>query len=312
MKLIKISLVGTPDDYLDGITPLIINQLGYSIAITHPMSADLIIYGPFYKKQKDYRFLPKPIRKIALEVNAAISKRKFKAVSLLHTSENVRHDFIDSDYSISFDLPINSRQHRSPYWMEMLDWAHEGLTGNCNRRFGKLLSIQQMLTPLGNQFLTRSHKAAFISSHLHEPRKSLLSWLSKFIEIDGFGPAFNHNISNHNESNFTKYDLLQRYAFNLCPENGIYPGYYTEKVPEAFAAGCLPIAWADTNIKMDFNPLALINLEPMVWNQLNDLDNLLRDRTRMKDFAEQPLLLQQPSLEPLKNFIKEIILSALS
>ena len=52
----------------------------------------------------------------------------------------------------------------------------------------------------------------------------------------------------------------------MCPENGLYPGYYTEKIPEAFYSGCLPITWADENIVADFNSRAFLNLEPLFKN----------------------------------------------
>ena len=69
-------------------------------------------------------------------------------------------------------------------------------------------------------------------------------------------------------SDFRKSDILQQYAFNLCPENGLYPGYATEKIPEAFAAGCLPIAYVDESVCVDFNPKAFVNLQPMIDNQV--------------------------------------------
>jgi hypothetical protein len=101
--------------------------------------------------------------------------------------------------------------------MEMVDWSHEGIIGNHNPRFGKLLSIEKMMKPLGNQFLHRDHKVAFITSHLLEPRKTLFTNLSKLIKVDGFGPYFNTGIKNHHQSGFDKLQVLSQYAFNLCP-----------------------------------------------------------------------------------------------
>ncbi len=47
--------------------------------------------------------------------------------------------------------------------------------------------------------------------------------------------------------------------FNLCEENSVYPGYYTEKVVEAYATGCIPIGWANPNIDADFYVGVLAN-----------------------------------------------------
>jgi hypothetical protein len=109
-----------------------------------------------------------------------------------------------------------------------------------------------------------------------------------------------------------KFDELQHFAFNLCPENGMFPGYYTEKIPEAFMAGCLPITWVDENVKVDFNPLAFINLAPMSASYFSGLGNILHSKDILMRYAEQPLLLERPSLEPLKNYLKDVIKTALS
>lgn len=38
-----------------------------------------------------------------------------------------------------------------------------------------------------------------------------------------------------------KLAVLQYYKFNLCFENGIYPGYMTEKLVDALVGGCIPV-----------------------------------------------------------------------
>ena len=50
---------------------------------------------------------------------------------------------------------------------------------------------------------------------------------------------------------------MKDFAFNLCPHQLLYPGFYDEKVP-TFFSNCLPITWADKNIDIDFNPRLLI------------------------------------------------------
>jgi hypothetical protein len=318
MKTIKISLVGTSHDYHKGLLPLIIHNLGYHIQWVKPARCDLQILGPFFRQdQKPYRWLPRPVRFFASNIEIALKgglgSRSNAPLSLFHTAENIRHDAVKADFSISFDLSVQSNSHfRFPYWMEMLDWSHEGLLGNQNPRFGQLLSISRMMQPLGNNFLMRPHRVAIFSSHLREPRATLVRVIEGFIPLKGFGPYFDKNILDHHQSGFSKFDNLQNFAFNLCPENGLYPGYYTEKIPEAFVAGCLALTWADTNICADFNPKAFINLEPMSWQDFEPLKYILNSPTQLEVFAEQPLLLKPPSVEPLKDFLREIVRQALS
>jgi hypothetical protein len=194
--------------------------------------------------------------------------------------------------------------------MEVIDWSHEGLSGNRNPRYGELLKLDRLRAPLGDQFLKRAQKAVLISSHLREPRAFCLSVLQKVMLVDGMGPYFDKSIKNHHSSNFCKKDILQRYAFNLCPENCIYPGYVTEKIPEAFAAGCLPISYVDESVAIDFNPLALINLALIIENDSEQLEETFKSSKDLEKYSQQSLVLETPSIFGLKNFISNICASA--
>ena len=318
MKAIKISLVGTPHDYQQSLLPLIICSLGYRIQWVKPALSDLQIRGAFFRQdEKRYRWLPRSVRPFAstleLALKGDLKLRSNPPLTLFHTAENIRHDAVVADYSISFDLAVqNNRHFRFPYWMEMVDWSHEGLLGNQNPRFGQLLSISRMMQPLGNDFLKRPRRAAIFSSHLREPRATLVKAVESVIPLEGFGPHFDKRILYHQQGSFNKVDVLQDFAFNLCPENGLYPGYYTEKIPEAFVAGCLPLTWTDANVCADFNPKAFINLEPMSWQDFQPLHGILNSPAQLETFAEQPLLLSVPSIEPLRDFLREIVRQALS
>jgi len=56
----------------------------------------------------------------------------------------------------------------------------------------------------------------------------------------------------------------------------------------------------------------MINLEPMAWNFFERLGELLHSKSQLLCFAEQPLLLREPSIEPLKIFINKIVKQASS
>ena len=315
LKPIKIATLGVAKDFQDSLVPLIIKSLGYAPLWTAPSHCQLLIYGPFFEEKKIRNWVPKPLRPLFKAETKSSQDQKVsranQALSLLITGENVRHDFQNCDYSISFDLGISNPLHfRMPYWMEMVDWSEEGVSGNQNPRFGRLLNLDRLCSPLGEDFLHRPQKAAIFASHLREPRGTLLEAVKRQIEVVEFGKSFNSQIKNHSESGLIKFDELQHFAFNLCPENGMHPGYYTEKIPEAFMAGCLPITWVDENVKVDFNPLALINLAPMSLNYFSELGEILHSKNTLATYAEQALLLKRPSVEPLKKFIQEIILTA--
>ena len=312
-KTIRIAGLGVPHDYRTSIVPLMIEHLGYRIQWTSALSADLVIYGSFYDVNAPrLRWLPRAWRQKAAQwvdmVDQQLSKRKMPPVTLFHTAENLRHDHIKADFAISHDLDIDSDRHfRLPYWMEMIDWSHEGLVGNRNPRYGELLKLERLQAPLGDQFLKRAQKAALITSHLQEPRAACLSALQELMSVDGMGPYFNKDTKHHHTSDFRKSDILQQYAFNLCPENGMYPGYVTEKIPEAFAAGCLPITFVDESVNREFNPNAFINLKTRFEENFQDLRIILRSKSKLEEYAQEPLLIERSSIFPLFEFISKVL-----
>ena len=313
LKPIKIATQGVAHDFQHSLFPAILRSLGYEPVWSKASISDLVIFGPFASPKK-VNWVPKPLRPFFQgSQNMELKDSGQGPLSLFITGENLRHDFYKSNYSISFDLGVENPNHyRMPYWMEMVDWSHEGICGNLNPRYGQLLSLDRLLKPLGDGFLARPHKAAIFASHLNEPRRTLLEVVKKQIEVVEYGRSFNPNIKNHLESGIVKFEELQKFAFNLCPENGMYPGYYTEKIPEAFMAGCLPISWADENVGADFNPKAFINLAPMTYKNFSELSEILHSQNILSAYSEQALLTSRPSLENLQKFIKNIISEALS
>ena len=157
----------------------------------------------------------------------------------------------------------------------------------------------------------RDRRAALFASHLNQPRAELFEAASKTLPTDGFGPAFDPAITNHNKSGFYKDELLAGYQVNLCPENSLYPGYYTEKVVEAYAAGCLPVTWADPNISHDFNPDAIVNaLDFASMGYEEGLREALTPQA-IKRRSEAPLMLEKPTIEPFVEFMRRVVADAL-
>ncbi len=313
MKKVRIHLSGIQHDYKESLVPLLIRCLGYEIIWTNPSDCDLLIFGAFYKPTKKFTWVPKPLRALLTPRDTKIQSRQNRPLALFHTCESLRHDHMAADFAISFDLGVTRANHlRLPYWYELVDWSHEGVIGNRNPRYGGLLSLTRLSQPLGSEFLSRPQVAVLISSHLLEPRKMLFEAVGRTIPITGMGPYFDSTIRNHHQSSFMKKEVLQNFAFNLCPENQLYPGYYTEKIPEAFLSGCLPLAFTDSNVVADFNPRAFIQLEPMVHSNFQELDALLHSDERLKAFASEPLLVEPPSLTQATQFLHEIVRQALS
>jgi len=304
---IRIGLCGTPWDYKDSLIPKVIELVAGEIIWEDPCKADLVIVGPFdcalNKTKKN--LVPKLFRSHDHKLSYLSD---LSCVTLFHTSENIRPDKFRTDFSISFDeTPHNSKNMRFPYWMEFVDWSNQGIKGQANPRFGCLLDQNALLRPLGNQLSKRAFKAAFFTSHLVEPRKELYALTKQYIDVDGFGAAFDSNIKNHAQSGIVKKQVLSDYVFNLCPENSMHPGYNTEKIPESFMSGCIPITWTVPGKNTDFNSKAFINLALD-----EDLDLLIRISKKMTSikserFLDVALLENKKTLLPLIGFVEKIL-----
>ena len=250
----KIALVNQYATYEDSLPIAVLKWLcGSTLEITTPNKAELIIVGSFRPRRRG-------VKKLAYLAGKPLIRENRSALRLFHVYENIRHDAVPSDYTISSDLGVNADNHfRLPFWMESLDWAKHGVENKKSKRVRRLLEIEELMVPNGRRLLERPRKAALFCAHLKEPRRTLFDALSKIMPTEGFGPAFALDVAHHDASNFFKDDVLQGFAVNLCPENSLYPGYCTEKIIEAYGSGCLPVTWTDPNVRVDFNPKAFVN-----------------------------------------------------
>jgi hypothetical protein len=240
-------------------------------------------------------------------------KRKTRGrakVVLFHTTENARYE--PADFTIGFDLGVTDERHfRMPLWWTSIDWSSHGVRNVPTPRIRRLIDIETLMRPLGEGVLQRPRKAAFFTTHMLQPRENIFSELSQAIEVDGYGPHFDTSIEHHNNSSIFKDDILQNYMFNLCPENSMYPGYYTEKVPEAFGSGCIPVTWADQNIAREFNQCAFINLADFAATGYREGFKRAVCAECMARLVSTPLLDKAPDFASLLRFVQKIIDQAL-
>jgi len=290
------------------------------IEFTSIQKCDILLFGPYenqsllnYVKRK---FINK-IKKINLSdklfpnIDYYLLNRKIKPLKIYLSWENFGFPNIGYDFSITSCFGIGNRNHlRFPLWKDLVDWSHLDVLRNDNpyiKRFDSYYKIKDLINPQGENFMMKPKKMCLISSHLNEPRKSIYSLFKKKFQVDGYGPFFNENIKDHCSNPITKRKILENYAFNLCPENSLYPGYYTEKIPEAFISKCLPITWVDKNVNFDFNEKAFINLLNYSTNNYSEIMDLIEEPKFLKTFSDEPLLLKSPNLDNEINFAQKIV-----
>jgi len=291
------------------------------IEIVSKEKADLLIIGPYDSIKYKRIILNKLFRKKILNdvlkyfpnFDIYSFRRKYKPLRIFLSNENIHQNLPKFDYSFHHDLGIvNNKHFRFPIWKDHIDWSHEGIRREhtlTSKRFGTLWKLDDLLKPQGTYFLKKKKKICLITSHMTEPKMSIYLKFKQHFEVDGFGGYFQKDISHHNNSNFKIKDILENYAFNLCPENSLFPGYYNERVPNAFLSKTLPITWADQNIDVDFNVKAFINLISHAKNNYDDICSLLKDDNYLLNYSKEPLLLERPNLDKERNFIQKIISS---
>ncbi len=301
-KKLKVAYICQFDEYEGDFILKLLRILHTSgIEFVRPRDCDLLILGPFPQRWFGLKLRYKVASKLAL------LGRRHPPIMLYHTSENTRWNAVPADFSISLDLGVAASNHcRFPLWMTMFDWTHEGVPNNSVERFGPAVDIDQLMRPLGDQ-KDRKAKAILMSSHLKEPRLTLLKAVESVMPVDCYGAAFSPNESNGYNRKFFKYDVCRDKQFGLCPENSMSPGYYTEKIPDAFACGCIPIAWCDSNVSHDFNPQAIINMAQ--YASIGYAEGLRQaiQPSSLQALREQPLLLSRPTLDGIKDFIRKML-----
>jgi hypothetical protein len=175
-----------------------------------------------------------------------------KVKKIFYTGENLRPNYNDCDYSLSFDFSdYNGKNIRLPLWLLQIDWFNKVNYGN-----------PQFVVPKNELKTSRfsvKPKTKFCCIVFNNPipnRIEILQKLSRYKNIDCYGKPFGNWFYGEDK----KYDVISDYKFNICFENGIHPGYYTEKIIHAKVAGCIPLYWADEKCQEDFNTKAFLNL----------------------------------------------------
>ena len=59
------------------------------------------------------------------------------------------------------------------------------------------------------------------------------------------------------------------YMYVIAIENCQYPGYFTDKIVDCFAAGCIPIYWGDPTMKEKFDPRGFYTFNN--WKELQEI-----------------------------------------
>lgn len=181
-----------------------------------------------------------------------------------YTGENtppVEHESVK--LNLGFQLRDNESESylRLPLWMISIDWFGADMDKLQNPR---LLSLDSCMN--SNISKQRSKFCAFIVSNPNnEIRNRAFMAVNSYKPVDSAGRLYN-NVGDQifagpggGGGELKKHAFLKDYRFCFAYENNASPGYTTEKLLHAKAAGCVPIYWGDPKVELDFDPAGFIN-----------------------------------------------------
>jgi hypothetical protein len=97
---------------------------------------------------------------------------------------------------------------------------------------------------------------------------------TKYKRVDSCGNHLNNGVvcpGNHLSTEY--HEFISNYKFMICFENTLKPGYFTEKLVNAYHSGTIPIYWGDPNLGNYVNMDAILYLKPEFTD--GDVDELI-------------------------------------
>jgi hypothetical protein len=234
------------------------------------------------------------------------------AKTIQYIGENQRPNFTRCRFSLSFDYDAYfGRNYRLPLWWWRLEWPEfarysqdsGGGKSQFNHGFEPLIPIDALMRPRRPQDLQSKKFCALIAGNPEPLRINLFMAMQAIGTTSGYGNLFGNPLQR------SKFEVLPEYRFCLCPENGIYPGYHTEKPVDAWFGGCVPLYSGDLKLNRDFNSRALVNYQDYL--NMSEFAHRVSELAAHKDAYDavyaEPLLLQRPSLTESIRFLREAI-----
>lgn len=181
----------------------------------------------------------------------------------------------------SYPRAIDPDGERFPYWWNFLDWPEYPRPAADYPRYGRHYSLERLMMPIPREDPgARLERACWVGSYTTGIRASLLNQVERTFGLDRYGEA---------GAPFSgpKSVVLEKYRYCMAAENSFGFGYDTEKLPEAWDAGCVPVGTFCQPMS-DFNPRAL-------------------DENDSASAYSHPLLLQAPDARPILDYLDQTI-----
>ena len=248
-----------------------------------PGDADVTLLYPYaIKRSLLERTLSSPSKKMFGQLlrEEAENSRVIVVVpeNLYHPNwTRLRTALLRSDVPRVTHLPekFDSRGVRLPYWWNYVSWPELPRPEASYSRYGRMYSLDKLLEPLKRESGAKN-RAIWITSSLFGMREAVVDYVRSRIKVDIWGRA-------GRPFKGPKLGIMRRYQYYFAAENSIGVGYDTEKIPEAWDAGLVPIGLVNQP-ESDFEPRLL---------SVSNWDAPFRF----------PLLAHRPTLDPVLQYL---------
>lgn len=224
--------------------------------------------------------------------------------SIWYTGENIRPPvgLFDRTWSFEPDSKLLGNLNFPVWWLlfpELVDNSSSSIDeGNF---LGEKISVSEVSS---NRSLAESNREKFCCAFLgynEGGRGAVLKALETLGQVDIFGRLSGNIIEK-------KLDVALDYKFMFCGENDSYPGYITEKIFDAWGAGCVPI-WLGIDQGKNLNPAAYIS--PWDYRSLDDfivhVESIYQSDSERLAIVNSVLLAKPPDLSELKQDLKALL-----
>jgi hypothetical protein len=233
-----------------------------------------------------------------LYTNNGQAHRLYNGRKIFYTHEPILPNFNECDYAFTSFYLDDPRHLRLPFYAVMYESP------------GALIRGEDFPSP--QQILAEKTKFCSYVVSNNSPRKNrnrieILQKLSKYKRVES-GGRFMNNIGGPLGGGFAgKIDFMRDCKFHIAFENARFPGYTTEKLPQAMMARTLPIYWGSPRVQEEFNPRTFVDAAEFpdldaVVERIIELD---RDDSSYMQYFSQPYL---PDNKPTEWFERRRLL----
>ena len=225
-------------------------------------------------------------------------KRQFEGKKVFYTGEDVEHpgtqlalyygDYCldHTDLSLGFGQVQHARYLRFPYWI-LTTFSPED----------DAAAIRERIRQINESHFEKSRECVLINKH--DPagtRELVYNGVKDILDVKLAGQWRNNTRELWDDFGNDKEAYLRTFKFNICAENNNTKDYVTEKIFDAFIAGCIPLYYGALN---DPEP-GLINREAVIfWNKEgNNAENREKIRELKNNERFYQEFMSRPKLFP--------------